>query len=329
MGHRWFQHKQLVVNRRSACLNSHVIDVRRLAVLKAVVDTGSVSAAAASLSYTPSAVSQQVTALEKETGMTLLERVGRGVKPTDAAFLLYDHASRVLASIKEAEDALAALRSGQIGRIRLAAFPTAGSSVVPGALAAFQSSMPRVALDVVVAEPDQALAQLRQGEIDVAVVVENSGELAAGGLFHCRHLLSDPFRVVLPRGHRLAAKRVVDIASLVEERWVGVSSCPNYCQEVVGAACRQAGFTPSYALQADEYPTAQGFVAAGLGVAFVPLLALGGAVHPGVAVRRVKGSQPVREVWAVSRHTIASLPAVRAMLDDLEESAQAFLKAQV
>src|ERR1700722_7425402 len=103
-----------------------MIDVRRLQVLHAIVETGSVAAAAAALSYTPSAVSQQMSPLEREMGVRLLERAGRGVRPTYAALLLSEHTGRVLASIREAEDAIAALRAGHIGRLRLGAFPTAG-----------------------------------------------------------------------------------------------------------------------------------------------------------------------------------------------------------
>jgi len=296
-------------------------------VLKAVVETGSVSAAAASLNYTPSAVSQLVTALERETGAALLERAGRGVRPTAAAVLLCDHATRMLAVVEEAEEALAALRSGQAGRVRVGAFPTAGASVVPEALAAFVRRMPNVRLDLVVAETDDALAKLGAGSIDVAVVVGESFDgLSSDGLYR-RHLLSDPFRVVLPRGHRLAARRAVDLSALAGERWVGISSCPGYCRQVVSVACRQAGFEPSYGLEADEYPTAQAFVAAGLGVALAPLLAIG-AVHPGVAVRRIRGAQPVREVWAATRTALADELPVRAMLDELESAARRFVAAQ-
>ena len=298
-------------------------------VLKAVVDTGSVSAAAASLSYTPSAVSQHVSALERETGAVLLERAGRGVRPTDAGLLLSEHASRVLAAVQEAEEALAALRSGHIGRIRVGAFPTAGSSVVPGALAAFQRRLPKVALDLTVAEPDEAILNLRAGLIDVAVVVETfpPGQAPDDGLYR-RHLLSDPFRLVLPRGHTLGARRVVELSALAGEPWISVRSCPGYCLEVVDEACQRAGFEPRYALEADEYPTAQGFVAAGLGVALVPLLALGASVHPGVVVRRVKGEQPVREVWAATRPAIAEQVPVQAMLVALEAAALQFAASQ-
>jgi DNA-binding transcriptional LysR family regulator len=306
-----------------------MIDLRRLKILKAVVETGSVSAAAVQLSYTPSAVSQQVRALEQETGTVLLEAAGRGVRPTSAALLLCDHATRALAAVQEAEDALAALRSGQLGNIRLAAFPTAGSALVPQALASFQRRLPNVALELVVAEPDEALARLRAGTIDIAVVVENFGPGRApdDGLQR-RYLLADPFRVILPRGHELARRRTVDLSVLAKERWIGVSSCPGYCQQVVGEACRRAGFEPCYNLEADEYPTAQGFVAAGLGVALVPLLALGAAVHSGVAVLRVSGDQPERQVWAATRTAIAAQLPVQEMLADLEEAGRKFSAAQ-
>ncbi len=304
-----------------------MIDVRRLRALQAVVETGSVSAAAELLSYSPSAVSQQMSALERETGVQLFERVGRGVRPTEAALLLTRHATHVLASIQDAEDALAALASGHSGRIRLGAFPTAGSSLVPGALAAFEGLHPKVALDLVVVEGDEAIATLRSGAVDVLVAVEtrSPGDIFNDGLVH-RHLLTDPFRVVLPRLHPLADKRSVDLALLASERWIGVSDSPIHCQHAIEAACLQAGFRPSYAIEADEYATAQGFVAAGLGVAFVPMLALGSSLHPGVAVRRLRGTQPVRQVWALTRPAVADQVPVRAMLSCLISAAHRFVR---
>jgi DNA-binding transcriptional LysR family regulator len=302
-----------------------VLDVRRLKVLKAVVELGSVSAAAAALNFTPSGVSQHVTALERETGCLLLEPAGRGIRPTDAALLLCEQASRILAAIQEAEDALAALRSGQIGRLRLAAFPTAGSSLVPGALAAFQLLHPKVALDLTVHEPEEAIAKLRSGAIDLAITVEPYGPGGApdDGLVR-RHLLADPFRVVLPRKHPLAGRRSVDLAMLADDRWIRVSSSPDYCQQAVDDACVRAGFQPAYAMEADEYPTVEGFVAAGLGVALVPELALGPSVHIGVVARHVKGDQPVRQVWAATRPAIAEQAPVQAMLEFLRQAAKHF-----
>ena len=302
-----------------------MLDVRRLKILKAVVESGSVGGAAASLNYTSSAVSQHLAALERETGSVLFERSGRGLRPTDAALLLATHAGKVLGSIQEAEDALIALRSGQSGRIRLAAFPTAGSSVVPGALARFQLAHPGMALDLVVAEVDEALLSLRTGSTEIAVIVlpMGSAEPPSDGL-HYVHLLTDPFYVVLPREHRLAGAPTIELSALRDERWIGVDSCPGYCQEVVEASCAAAGFRPNYGLEADEYPTAQGFVAAGLGVALIPLLALGTSVHPGIVVRAVEGARPVREVWAATRVTLAKQAGIAAMLGCLEHSSAEF-----
>lgn len=301
------------------------MDVRRLRVLKAVVDAGSITGAAAALDYTPSAISQQVSSLERELGTVLLERAGRGVRPTDAAVLLRDHAERVLAALAEAEEALDALRAGRIGRLRLGAFPTAGAALVPAALAAFEGRHPGVSLDLSVLEIDEALAGLRAGALDVAVVVRSAAGEDDDGLLW-RHLLFDPFRLVLPVGHALARRCAVPLAALAGERFIGVTSCPGHCQRVAEEACRRSGFHPTYGLEADEYPTAQGFVAAGLGVALVPLLALG-TMHPGVAVRRVKDGDPVREVCAVARQAIAGQAAVASMLECLARSAAALAAA--
>lgn len=295
--------------------------MRRLRILKAVVDSGSVSGAAAALGYTPSAISQQVTALERETGTALFERAGRGVRPTEAALLLSEHAAKVLAALHETEEALAALRAGRIGRIRLGAFPTAGSSLVPGALAAFQRLHPNVALDLAVVETEDAVAALRNGLLDIAVVLQSAGGgvMPDDGLVY-EHLLSDPFRVVISREHRLASRRAVDLRDLAADQWVSIKSCPGYCQRVAEQACAEAGFQPAYALEADEYPTAQGFVAAGLGVALVPMLALG-SVNSGVVVRRIRNGDWSREVWLATRPAIAAHLPIRAMLGCLHEAA--------
>jgi DNA-binding transcriptional LysR family regulator len=123
----------------------------------------------------------------------------------------------------------------------------------------------------------------------------------------------------------LAAKRQLDIALAAGEPWIGVSSCPDLCALVVELACARAGFRPRYALEADEYPTALGFIAAGLGVALVPMMALSPSPHPGVAVRRLKGIQPERQVWALTRDAIADELAVRVMIACLKRAADEFV----
>lgn len=299
-----------------------MIDVRRLQVLQAVIETGSVAAAASFLNYTPSAVSQQMSTLERETGVQLLERIGRGVRPTDAALLLCEHTTRVFASIKDAEDALAALRAGQSGRLRLGAFPSASSSLIPGALAAFRILHPNVELDFMVKEPDEAIASLRDGSLDIAVATLTMlpGDPSDDGLTY-HHLLSDPFRIVLPRSHSFASLENIELETLSSEDWIGVSSCPGHCQLVVEDACELAGFQPTYVIEADEYPTALGFVAAGLGVALMPMMALH-TIHNGVSIRRIEGDVPVRQVWAATRSTMSDQTPVSDMLSCLEDAAK-------
>lgn len=300
-----------------------MLDPRRLQAVCAVVQTGSVTAAAALLGYTPSAVSQNIAALEKETATTLFEKSGRGVRPTAAALLLAEHGEAVISRLYEAETALDSLRAGESGRIRLAAFFTAGATLVPQALALFRSVHPSVGLDLGVAETDEAMAQLRSGSIDVAVIAEADGPPESDGLVHT-HLLDDPYRVILPRAHRLASRRSIALTDLSDDPWVGTTCAAAKCAAIALEACIGAGFAPQIAIESDEFATTVGFVAAGLGVALVPLLALG-AIPEDVRVRPVRGEQPRRRVYAVIRPASSGQPTVSVMVDALRRSAAAYV----
>ena len=302
-----------------------MIDVRRLRVLQAVIDTGSIAAAAAVLNYTPSAVSQQMSTLEQEAGVQLLERVGRGIRPTDAARLLYEHAIRVFASIDDAEKALAAVRAGHSGQLRIGAFPSASSSLIPPALASFRLSYPNILLNFIVAESDELVAGLRDGTLDVAVATlatPHTEDADDGLIYH--HLLSDAFRIVLPRSHALASDQGVHLKSLATDDWVGINSSPGHCQLVAEEACGQIGFRPMYAIETDQYPTVLGLVGAGLGVALVPTLALQHLINDDVTVCHVKDCEPKRQVWATTRMTLSGQAPVRAMLACLKDAAAEF-----
>lgn len=300
-----------------------MLDLRRLRVLQSVVATGSVSEAAAELGYTPSAISQQIAALEKDTGAVLLERAGRGVRPTDAALMLAEAATEAMARLEEAETTLAMLREGRTGRLRLASFPSAGAALVPAAVVELRRAHPDLELVLGVAEPDDALVQLRSGTVDVSVVVEPfaPAELPEDDLDR-RHLLDDPYRLVLPRSHPLAGRRRVPLSAVADDAWIGTASAPGHCQEAAVDACRLAGFEPRYAVQADEYPTTQGFVAAGLGVALIPALGLG-TLNDGVVVKRLQGEEPIRHIYAAARRTRSHETVVRAALTALAKAARA------
>ncbi|MFF7591354.1 LysR family transcriptional regulator [Kitasatospora purpeofusca] len=296
-----------------------MLDVRRLQVLRAVVTGGSVTAAATALGYTPSAVSQQVAALEKQTGTALLERAGRGVRPTAAGRLLAEHAAVIEQQVAEAGTALTDLLAGRSGSLAVRYFATAGAALVAPAIAAFRSEFPGVRLDLGMTDPEDPLQDVLQGRADLAVVVRPHGREHPG--LRLVHLLDDPYRAVLPKGHRLGAKRVLDLADLADEPWVA-SGRTGPCLDTVLDACAEAGFRPGFAVDSEDHPTAQGFVAAGLGVALVPLLGLAHR-HPGVTVRKVRTPEPVRAIHAAVREGAWGRPALERLVTALRETARA------
>src|SRR3989440_2396440 len=189
-----------------------MLDVRRLRVLREVSVQGSFSAAADALSYTQSAVSQQIAALEREAGATLVDRGARGVRLTDAGRALVEHSEAILARLAAAEDELEAIAGLRGGRMRLASFPTAGATLVPLAIAAFSRRHPAVELSLVEAEPEESLPPLRAGDLDVALTFEYSSlpDTAYESLreeIEFTPLLDDPMYVALPLAHPLASRR--------------------------------------------------------------------------------------------------------------------------
>jgi DNA-binding transcriptional LysR family regulator len=299
-----------------------MLDLRRLRALHAVVTTGSVKDAAAQLGYTPSAVSQHITMLERETSMVLLEPAGRGVRPTAAGRLLAGRSLGLLDLMAETEAELAALKAGDLGILRLASFATAGAELVPPALAMVKAALPHLEISLRVAERDDALATLRRGMLDAAIVEAHAlpaGEALHGDLMW-DNLLSDPFRIALPRDHRLARRRIIKLREVADESWVDVKCEVGCCRAATDAAFRQAGFIPRRAVQADDYWPAQGFVAAGLGIALIPALALG-VLHDGVVVRRLEDAIPERQVMAVTRPAVAGTVPVQAIIAALRTAA--------
>lgn len=302
---------------------SRVLDVRRLRTLYTVVSTGSVKEAALQLNYSPSAVSQAIAALERDTNTVLLEPAGRGVRPTSAGRLLAEHAGAVLDRLAEAEACLESLRAGETGRIRLASFATAGATLVPRALAKVKRSMPNLEVDLRVAETDDAFALLRNGALDVAVVEMHEADIADVAAMSPTptYLLADPYRVVLPKSHPLARRRVLRLSEMDKETWVEVMCDKGCCARATEDAFLASGVERRVGMQADEYWPAQGFVAAGLGVALVPTLGLG-SLHEGVVARRLHPScQPVRYVLAIVRPSSAGTHPIRELLAAAKEAA--------
>ncbi|MGZ4201992.1 MAG: LysR family transcriptional regulator, partial [Thermoleophilaceae bacterium] len=221
-----------------------MLDVRRMRILREVAAHGSFSAAAEALAYTQSAISQQIAALEREVGTKLVERNARGIRLTDAGEALVRHTEAVLANLAEAEAELEAIAGIRGGRVRLASFQTAGSAIVPQAIATFRSRHPGVELSLVEAEPVDAIPALRTGELDVALVVEPNGitEEPGHGLDRL-DLLDDPMYVALPVDHELTRKVRVKLKDLAGEQWIN-PPLAYPCSGFVTRACAAAGFEP-------------------------------------------------------------------------------------
>ncbi|MFF5057074.1 LysR substrate-binding domain-containing protein [Micromonospora sp. NPDC000663] len=297
-----------------------MIDVRRMQVLRAVVTSGSVTAAAAHLGYTPSAVSQQVAALEKECDIALLERVGRGIRPTAAGRLLTEHAAIISQHVAAAETALADLRAGRTGRLTIRYVASVGPTLLAPAIARLRREYGDVTIEPKLANPNDPLLDVEQGSADLAIVVRRTSDESRQGI-RVMPLLDDAYQVVLPIGHPLGGRRMVDLINLAGERWVG-SEPPGPCLEAITDACAAAGFSPDFVATSEDYATAQGFVAAGLGISLIPRLGLG-TRHPGVTIRPVRRPEPVRTIYAAVREISLDQAALRTLVDALVDAAKA------
>ncbi|MFD3870010.1 LysR substrate-binding domain-containing protein [Streptomyces sp. NPDC058623] len=299
-----------------------MIDPRRLRILRAVADHRTVTAAAAALYLTPSAVSQQLAALEQETGHTLLTRSGRGVRLTAAGEILLGHAHEVLAQLERAEAELAAYAGGAAGEVTVAAFATGIAEVLAPALARLGREHPGIRLRVRDAEGDQSLPMLLDGEADVALAVEyRGGPGADDARLSLVPLYAEPFDAVLPAGHPLADLPTVALADLSDADWVGQHP-GNPCYDVTLLACELAGFQPRFAHSSDDFRAVTALVGAGAGVALVPRSALRGMDLKEARVLPVAGPAATRRVFAATRRGAASHPLLAPVLAALVREAE-------
>ncbi|MFC4058676.1 LysR family transcriptional regulator [Planomonospora corallina] len=303
-----------------------MLDLNRLKALHAVAVYGSVGAAAEALMVTPSAVSQQLAKLERETGATLLERNGRGVRLTDAAGLLADHAERILALVETAEADFEALRGAVVGRLSIGAFPTAARGLMPQALVLLRERHPELRIQLHEREPGRQLLEVSRGELDLAVVQDwvNRPMAIPDGLSRAT-LFDDVADVVLPADHPLAGRAEIELAELSGERWIS-GSPGTVCHDWLVYTLRSAELEPEIACMADEYPTQLALAAAGQGCAIVPRLGRD-SVPEGVRAVAVR-PLPTRRIYALWRSDAARRPAIRAAVDVLR-AASAGLRGEV
>ncbi|MFI2639979.1 LysR family transcriptional regulator [Streptomyces sp. NPDC018610] len=279
---------------------------------------GSFTVAARNLGWTQSAVSRQISALESALGGgPLFDRLPRGVRLTEAGRTFVAHAEAVAGSLHAAVRDLAALREVAGGRVRFGAFSTADAALVPWALAAFRARYPEVRTSREEGLTPRLLERLSAGRLDLAVVSTTQGAPMEAYTLH--HLLDEPLYVAVPAGHPLTGEPgPVRLSRLADADWVSGSARPE--GTLLDAALRQ-GFRPRVAHVVADWTAKQGYVAAGLGVALVPALAVA-SVRPDVALLPVHPEDvPCRAVYAATVRGWSLSPAVRAFLGVLREAA--------
>ncbi|NJP91479.1 LysR family transcriptional regulator [Nonomuraea sp. FMUSA5-5] len=275
-----------------------MLDPRKLHLLRELARRGTIAAVAEAVTFTPSAVSQQLSALEREAGVPLLERTGRTVTLTPAGHLLVEHAQAVLEQLERASAALAAARGGPSGPLRIGAFPTAARVLLPPALAGLTGAHPGLEPMVAEIDPADVSAALRAGELDVALVHEyDFVPPVTDASIETEPLFSEP--MYLTDRPSVAAART--------DAWI-TGKPGTLCHTMAIRACQAAGFEPVVRHHVDDFDTVLALAAAGQGVAFVPHLAAT-APPPGVRLTRLPLS---RRTLAAFRKGNGGHPAIVA-----------------
>lgn len=292
-----------------------MVDLHRLRVFRAVVAEGSINGAAAQLGYTPSAISQHVTTLQRETGLTLLVKNGRGITPTQAGLTLAAEAQSVLQQLAELESVAGDLREGRLGRLTLSYFGSAGAAWIPGVVAALVDEFPALRLDLRLNE----MADFNPARTDVDLAIAGVRETSTLG-FSTSALCTDPYLAVVPEDHPLARLDEVDLIDLREETWVDNDIGRGPCRQAIIDACATAGFTPCFQIEAHDYRTAAAFVARGVGISVIPQL---GTLDLPAGVRAIPVTNPTPQRHLVLRvnDAAASNPAVERAVELIRSAA--------
>jgi DNA-binding transcriptional LysR family regulator len=294
-----------------------MLDVRRLRLLSELARRGTIAEVAKVVGYTPSAISQSLAQLERETGVTLLERDGRRVRLTPAAAALVAHTDRVLAELDVAEADLAAEGESVRGDITIGAFPSAAAALVTPAIAELSSRHPELSCGIREHEPEDGISLLRSGELDL--LVSESYEQVAGaptGGLEDHLLVTEPLLLVLPKQGRV--RQPVALESLAGAAWIAGLAGTQFAA-ALEHACRAAGFTPRIDHRADDALLFHTLVAAGLGIGLLPALA---CIHStDVQFATAVPAPPHRRVSALARRGAAQRPALRAAIEALRRCA--------
>ena len=312
-----------LTDRAEMLYDSGMFDVQRLRVFRAVVASGSVQAAAEHLGYTPSAVSQQIAALQRETGLVLFEKAGRGITPTATARLLAAESEELMDSLNRLGAVVDHLREGRSGSLTIGAFSSAAQFWMPQVAKGIRREFPDLVLDLSLNELGPEPANPARRDLDITTEDADMEGIERPG--HCRHVLAEEtYRVVAPRGHELLTEweRQVPMAALAGQPLIDNDYHGNTCTRIIANACRAAGFTPRYVARSEDHHTALAFVAAGVGATIVPALAAPESM-PGVDSRELVNPSPRRRVVVHVRDGAADAPPVVRALELLDAAVAA------
>lgn len=292
------------------------VDSHALRIVQRINELGSITAAARSLGYSQPAVSQHLKRLEARLGLPLVVKAGRGVRLTEAGRILARHAATVTQALDAAAGELSDLAGLRSGRVTLAAFPSASATVIPTLLRGLSLRHPGVQLSYLEAEPPEAVRAVRDQAADLALTFSYTGDQAdphrqsAQGLTVVP-LWRDEMFVVVPREHPLAGQDRIDLAQLAADQWIG--GCPRCRSHLLDLAGR-SGFSPSISYETDNVVAVFGMVAAGLGVALVPALAIAASPLPAGIVARPTAGGDFRTIHLVGTNGADTVPAVAATI---------------
>ncbi|MGH8875967.1 MAG: LysR family transcriptional regulator [Stackebrandtia sp.] len=290
-----------------------MLSVPALRLLHVLRLRGTLTAAAGQLHLSRSAASHQLATMQRALGIPLTEKVGRGLRLTEAGQRLADHAGRVLSELEETAAAVERLRGEPAGIIRLGAVQTIAVNLLPPMLVRLRDSRPALRVESRSITTEDAVTAVTSGELDLAVVPSyDPAPLAIdSGLTELR-LFRDPVRLAVPNGHRLSQGGPVPVARLAGELWIA-GEPDSYFGRLAPALCRQAGFEPEVMHRSDDYAVVASLVAAGLGIAFIPASADLGA-WPRVTVTEVDAADAGRDIVVLLRTGSRARPAVQAVI---------------
>lgn len=302
-----------------------LLDSRRLEIFCAVAETGSFTAAAERLHLSQSAVSQQIAVLERDLGLVLLERVARGVRLTPAGEFLARRSRAVLQDMGALATELQ--RMARPGRpIRLGVFATAGAHLAPALVLACRQRLPEIRLTLVATPREDLAARFAAGEIDVGVTWDYDYLMQPIRGLQRWQLFDDPMQLLLPRDHRLAQETgPIRLVEAAEEPWVVRIHRAAHLHQAFETMCRIAGFEPQVVFRTEDYASAQGFVAANVGLATAPLLSLQ-AQRPDIVVRPIADPGFARRINAVTLGGAEADPNIRDLLALLGELGAAAIR---